>query len=245
MKDNFSKQSSSYKKFRPAYPQAIFEFIYQQLNTKQIAWDCGTGNGQFAVELAKQFDKVIATDLSAKQIENATPKSNIEYKVLSAETADFPKDYFDLITVAQAVHWFDFDKFYTVVNHCLKSEGLLALVTYNLLEINREIDHLIHYLYKDILGRYWDLERKHVDSSYQSIPFPFEEIYTPKFTQTYHWQLEELIGYLNTWSAVQHYIHDNEENPVDLIITDLTEQWPKGVQKEVSFPMFIRLGRKR
>ena len=245
MKDNFSKQSLSYKKFRPSYPQAIFEFIYQQLESKTMAWDCGTGNGQFAVELAKQFDKVIATDLSTKQIENATPRSNIEYQVLSAETAEFPQDSFDLITVAQAAHWFDFDKFYKVVNHCLKPEGLLALITYNLLEIDAETDQIVGYLYKDILGKYWDPERKYVDSSYETIPFPFEEIETPKFTQTYHWQLEDLIGYLNTWSAVQHYINDKGTNPVDLISNELVQSWQNGTEKEVTFPMFMRLGKKR
>lgn len=244
MKDNFSKQSESYSKFRPSYPNEIYDFIYEQLENREHAWDCGTGNGQVAIELAKYFKKVIATDISSNQIKNATKKTNIEYQLCQAEHASFPKNHFDLITVAQAIHWFDFDAFYKVVNHSLKPRGLLALITYNLLKIDPEIDAIIQYLYKDILGDYWDPERKYVDEAYKNIPFPFEEIQTPKFSQTYTWGLDKLIGYLNTWSAVQHYIQRTGENPVDKIKSKLEKSWYEETKKKVFFPMFLKLGRK-
>ena len=122
MKDNFSRQSDIYAKYRPAYPQQLYDFIFQHVAGKQAAWDCATGNGQAAKELAKVFDKVYATDISQKQIENAVQQPNIFYSVQPAEQTNFPNNSFDLITVAQALHWFRFDDFYAevkrVANRC-------------------------------------------------------------------------------------------------------------------------------
>ncbi|MEX2589809.1 MAG: class I SAM-dependent methyltransferase, partial [Chitinophagales bacterium] len=239
MKDNFSKQSNAYQQFRPSYPPEIFDFIYGHLKTRECAWDCGTGNGQVAVELAKNFQKVIATDISQKQIDNAPKVSNIDYRLVAAEKAEFPPNYFDLITVAQAVHWFEFDVFFSFAKKVLKPNALIALITYNLLKIDPKTDAVIQYLYKDILGKYWDPERKHVHAAYASIPFPFEEIPSPEFSNSYHWNFEQLIGYLNTWSSVQHYIRQNGKNPVDEIKGELEKAWEGADEKKVHFPMTL------
>jgi ubiquinone/menaquinone biosynthesis C-methylase UbiE len=246
MKDNFSKQSKEYAVFRPTYPDEVLEFILSQVSSKNSAWDCGTGNGQLAAKLSLFFQTVHATDISENQIANAVKKDNITYQVVSAEDAPFGENSFDLITVAQAIHWFDFDKFYNKVRFTLKPDGILAVLGYNLMTIDAQCDKIIRHLYSDILGdTYWDKERKYLDEQYQTIPFPFEEITAPEFSQKVNWNLDELIGYLNTWSAVQHYIKANGTNPVDEIRRRFEEFWEEDEKKEVCFPTLLRIGRVR
>ncbi|MDQ6478431.1 class I SAM-dependent methyltransferase [Dyadobacter sp. LHD-138] len=244
MKDNFSKQSRAYSVFRPTYPDEAISFILSQVPNKTAAWDCGTGNGQLAARLSDFFQHVYATDISENQIANAVRKNNITYQIVSAEEALFPENSFDLITVAQAIHWFDFDKFYERVRTTLKPNGILAVIGYNLMQIDEACDRLIGHFYKDILGdKYWDQERSYLDEKYQTIPFPFHEIPAPAFAQKVNWTLDELTGYLNTWSAVQHYIKANAVNPVDAIRKQLQEVWGSEEKKEVCFPTLLRIGK--
>jgi len=244
MKDNFSKQSDLYSKFRPGYPKKLFDFLMPLVPDKKIAWDCGTGNGQVAVALAEYFKKVYATDLSGTQINNAVLRNNIFYSVEKAEETKFDSNTFDLITIAQAIHWFDFDKFYKEVHRTLKPGGIIAAIGYDVLKINRKIDAIIDNFYKNTTGPYWDQERKLVDNHYATIPFPFKQIESPVFSMSYQWNLEQVIGYFNTWSAVQHYIRKNNENPVDEFSKELRKAWGGVGRRKVSFPVFIRVGRK-
>lgn len=244
MKDNFSNHSKQYSVFRPTYPDEAVSFILNLVENKENVWDCGTGNGQLAAKLSPFFENVYATDISENQINNAVKKENITYEIVSAENVSFEENFFDLITVAQAIHWFDFDKFYEKVHHTLKSNGIIAVIGYNLMTIDEESDRIIRHFYSDILGdKYWDKERKYPDEQYKTIPFPFQEIQTPSFSQKVKWNLDELIGYLNTWSAVQHYIKANGTNPVDDVKTEFEKIWGKEKQKEVTFPTLIRIGK--
>jgi ubiquinone/menaquinone biosynthesis C-methylase UbiE len=244
MKDNFSKQSDLYSRFRPGYPKQLFDFLIPLVPDKTSAWDCGTGNGQVAVKLSQYFNEVCATDLSAAQINNAEKKKNIFYSVENAEETLLPDNKFDLITVAQAIHWFDFKNFYRQVNRTLKPGGIIAVVGYGVFKINKDIDFLINEFYRETTGPYWDKERKHIDEHYRTIPFPFKEIDTPDFFMNYNWELEQVIGYLNTWSAVQHYIRKNNENPVEKFSVQLKKNWGNILKRKVSFPVFMRTGRK-
>ena len=244
MKDNFSKQSDLYSKFRPGYPKKVFHFLMPLVPDKKIAWDCGTGNGQVAGALSEYFKKVYASDLSAAQIANAIIKDNIYYSVEKAEEAKFDDNTFDLITIAQAIHWFNFDKFYKEVNRTLKPGGIIAAIGYDVFRINKKIDVLINNFYKHTTGPYWDKERKYVDDHYASIPFPFKEIESPDFFMNYDWEIEQVIGYFNTWSSVQHYIRKNNKNPVDEFSRELRKVWGSVTRRKVSFPVFMRVGRK-
>ena len=243
MKDNFSTQSDKYAKFRPTYPSDLFAFLNESVPDKFNTWDCGTGNGQVAFELAKTFDNVFATDISQQQIDNALQADNISYSVQPAEKTNFDNGLFDLIVVAQAIHWFDFDKFYAEVSRTAKDNALLCVVGYGKLEINGQIDYLISDFYENVIGRYWDKERKYIDENYKTIPFPFDEIQKPNLAITQHWTLEHLIGYLNTWSAVKHFIKENDFNPVDKLKTEIEKYWDYEQIKKVSFPLFLRIGR--
>lgn len=244
MKDNFSKQSDLYSRFRPGYPKQLFDFLIPLVPDKKYAWDCATGNGQVAVQLSKYFKEVYATDLSAAQINNAEKRKNIFYSVESAEETLLPDNKFDLITIAQAIHWFDFKSFYKQVNRTLKPGGVIAVIGYDVFRINKEINCLIDDFYRKTTGPYWDKERKYIDEHYSTIPFPFKEIDTPGFSMSYNWEIEQVIGYLNTWSAVQHYIRKNNENPVDKFSVQLKAVWGNVLKRKVSFPAFMRTGRK-
>lgn len=242
MKDNFSTQAQGYSKYRPYYPSEMIDYIVSFVKNKQYALDVATGNGQVAVELAKHFKEVFATDISEKQLANALQKDNIIYKEECAEQTSFADGQFDLITVAQAIHWFDFEAFYKEVYRTLKPDGIFAVLGYGLFNTSDESEELLKHFYYDITGPYWDAERCYLDENYTTIPFPFEELETKQFTNEFIWTFEQLTGYLGTWSAVQHYIKKNGINPVDLIRDELKEYWEKG-DKKVVFPLLLRIGK--
>ena len=243
MKDNFSGHSPDYARYRPTYPDELYRFLYAQLNHYDTAWDCGTGNGQVATKLAEQFTHVYATDLSENQLAQAPTRPNITYRVERAEEASFEKQSLDLVTVAQAIHWFDFDAFYSVVQGALKPDGLLAILGYFMMTVDDAIDTVVLQLYEDILGdAYWDPERKLIEQRYQTIPFPFADVEVPAFTQSLTWSFDDLVGYLNTWSAVKHYEKRNSKNPISLIIGDLRDAWGTAAEREVHFPILLRVG---
>ena len=243
MKDNFSSQSDIYSKFRPSYPGVLFEFLRSFVPDTKNAWDCGTGNGQVAKELANFFDTVYATDISRKQIENAAPNKKIIYSVQQAEKTSFPDNAFDLITVAQAIHWFDFKAFYSEVNRTIKHNGIIAVMGYGLVQTFGQANSIIFDFYKNIIGPFWDRERRYIDENYQTIPFPFDELESIKVDNVVEWTFEQITGYLETWSAVQHYKNKKKQNPLDLIYDDLKKCWGPSETRTVKFPILLRVGR--
>jgi SAM-dependent methyltransferase len=244
MKDNFSKQSDIYAQFRPGYPAQLFDFLFEHSRGFDCAWDCATGNGQIASILADRFRQVEATDISENQLKNAVQKPNIRYQLGRAEAPDFPDHTFDLVTVGQAAHWFDFEKFYPELRRVLKPGGLLALVGYNLLRIDPATEAVIEHLYHNTLQGCWDKERHLVEQAYTTIPFPFEEIPLPEMASTYPWNVDQLLGYLGTWSAVQHFIKQHGFHPIDdAFRAQLKAVWPEGEIKTVRFPIFGRIAR--
>ncbi len=242
--DNFSIQSESYKKFRPEYPDELYEFILSNTKGRGECWDCGTGNGQVAKALSKYFEKVYATDISQNQIALAEKKSNIEYSIVRAEKTKFKTDQFDLITVAQAIHWFDFKKFYEEVRRVGKPNSKLFVWGYGLLRIDEKVDSLVDEFYQEKIGSYWNQERIHIDEAYETIGFDFEEIAPPnKLAIKSNWKVDQLIGYLNSWSGVQHYRKKNEgENPVDQLAEKLSTIWMPEEIKPVKIPIFMKVG---
>lgn len=242
IKDLFSIQSATYATYRPVYPDSLYDFIYSKCRNYHAAWDCGTGNGQVANRLAEKFEQVYATDISAKQIGNAAPKNNVEYVVCRAENTPLIADSIDLITIGTALHWFDFDNFYAEAKRVAKPGAFIAAWCYAPFRSTPAIDGILDYFYTNIVGGYWDDERKYVDEQYKTIPFPFEEVTPPAIEIKAHWTREQFIGFLNSWSSVQHYIKKNAENPVDIIAPNIMTNWSEGDIKEISFPLFIRAG---
>lgn len=243
-KDIFSVQAEKYSKFRPVYPKELFDYILQFVDEKNIVWDCATGNGQAAFALADHFKKIFATDISEKQLVYAKQHENIVYKILPAEQTDFADNTFDLITVAQAYHWIKFNAFEKEAKRVAKNNAVIAVWCYNLLLTNdAKINELIKKFYFEITGPYWDAERKYVDENYNSVPFNFEALPTKDFSINIEWRKNDLIGYFNSWSSVQHYINANKKNPVDKIIEELNFLWKDEDVKAVTFPLFLRIGK--
>lgn len=248
MKDNFSHQADAYAKYRPGYPPELFDFILKYVEGRSAAWDCATGNGQSAMSLAKHFERVFATDISQKQLDHAPLLPNVSYTVQPAEQTDFPPDSFDLVTVSQALHWFRFDDFYKEVKRVLKPGGWIAAWMYSGVQVSPEIDERKKIFYRDLLGSWWDYERRYVDEEYKTIPFPLEEISCPVFQLRFDWTLEEFAGYLNTWSALQKFIKANHYNPVGQVVEDIRDYWVDGYPDQnrkriVTFPVCMRMGR--
>jgi ubiquinone/menaquinone biosynthesis C-methylase UbiE len=180
MKDLFSKQAKTYAQFRPEYTDELYDFILQHVDNQQVAWDCATGNGQAAKVLAGHFTKVYATDLSQKQLDNAVQKGNIFYSNQIAESTNFDDNTFDLITVAQAVHWFDFDKFYAEATRVAKPNATIAVWGYGNIKFDdKEMDGQMWDFYSNRVGKYWNFERRHIEEEYRTLPFPFDEIESP------------------------------------------------------------------
>ncbi len=241
-KDRFSSQSKSYATFRPTYPASLYDFIMSQVPSNKLAWDCGCGNGQVARDLATRFEKVFATDISAGQLQNAVKKDNIVYSITPAENTSFADWQFDLVTVGQALHWFNIPAFFHEAHRVLKPNGVIAVWGYSLLKVEKKIDAELNHFYTKIIGPYWDKERKLVDDQYKTIDFPFQAIEVPEFEFSFEWTIEELQGYISTWSSVQKYITQNQSDPVEPLIGRVRPLWGSG-RKKVSFPLFVRMGK--
>jgi SAM-dependent methyltransferase len=241
--DHFSCQLTDYSLYRPSYPLKLFQHLVSLCPSDELAWDCATGTGQAAAGLARVFKKVIATDISAAQIEEAQSEENIVYKVASAEHSGIDSQSIDLIMVAQAFHWFDFELFYTEAKRVLKPEGVLSVVSYQLPRINADIDTLIDEFHHLTLGHYWPAERRHVDNAYRDIPFPLLALPPPSLQMEQYWTLTQFLGYLRSWSAVVYFGKEKKRNPIDFISKQLSTLWGDAdKQMPVYWPLTIRIG---
>jgi SAM-dependent methyltransferase len=242
--DHFSHDSKQYVAFRPKYPAELFPFLASLPRGRDCAWDCATGNGQAAVDLAMYFREVIATDPSASQLAQARPRPHVTYLLASAEQCPLTAGSVDLVTVAQALHWFDIERFYEQVRRVARPGSILAVWSYGLATISPQVDRVVGYLYHDLLGPYWPPQRKMTDDQYMTIPFPFEEVLSPKFEMLAQWNLDHLVGYLGTWSSTQRFMHTHAANPLDRVDPDLRSAWgPAETLREVRWPLYLRVGR--
>jgi SAM-dependent methyltransferase len=242
-KDLFSTQAETYARYRPVYPQMLYDFLFSVTFGYNTAWDCGTGNGQVASVLADKFEKVYATDISEQQLSHAVKKPNIQYMVSRAEQTELPDNCADLITVGTAIHWFDFAAFYEEARRVGKKGSVLAAWAYAPFRCNAAINRLVDHFYWNTVGPYWPPERKYGDDAYRSIPFPFEEIHVPPMHIDVHWTLDQFMGYLYSWSSVQNYIKANGNNPLDLLLPELSKAWGDAGARDLVFPLFLRAGR--
>lgn len=243
-KDRFSTASDAYRKFRPEYPPALYAYLWSQVPGRERALDAGTGNGQVAKVLARKFEEVIALDISAAQLKEAPQLPNVRYQVGRMEDCSLPAASVDLITVAQAYHWFDFAAFGKVARRLLKPDGRVAVWGYGLLRINAVVDGLVDHYYEEVIGAHWDAERRHIDTAYREVGFDFEEMEVPgKYFVGADWRLADLEGYLGTWSGLKRYREAEGKDPLPELVRDLEKVWPNRGTLPVRIPIFMRLGK--
>ena len=243
-KDHFSGHAPLYSRYRPTYPEALFDFLAQAAPARSLAWDCATGGGQAAAALAGAFERVVATDASPQQLAQANPNPHVEYRVAPAESSGLEGESVDLITVAQALHWFDLNGFYAEARRVLKPHGLLVVWCYNHCTIAPELDARIRHFYAETVGPYWPAERRMIEQGYRSLPFPFDEVDAPEFVMSHDWRLDDLAGYLGTWSAVHEFIAARREDPVPALMSTLAAQWGDVERRQVTWVLDLRVGRR-
>jgi len=250
--DHFSGHASTYREARPHYPDALFDWLADTAPARDLVWDAGCGNGQASVALAARFARVHATDPSTQQIENAEPRPNVTYRVEPGEACSLPDRSADLVTVAQALHWFDFPRFFSQVARVLKPNGIVAAWAYSDCRVTPAVDVLKDRVYIDYTGTYWPPERDYVEAGYRTIPMPFgegqpfAEIAAPLFVMSVDWDAAQFLGYLRSWSATQRYIKANGVDPVALVQDELLAAWgDPAMRREVRWDFHLRCGRLR
>ncbi|RYG26485.1 class I SAM-dependent methyltransferase [bacterium] len=242
-KDHFSSVSKGYAAYRPGYPDRLVEVLAEVSPGRDLALDCGCGTGQLSVLLASRFEAVVATDASAAQIQQAERHNRVTYRTALAEESGLPEGSVDLITVAQAAHWFDLPKFYEEVRRVARPGAALALITYGVLHVEGDVDAAVQHFYYDVVGPYWPFERRLVENGYRDLPFPFEERPVPTLAMESWWDLKDLLGYVGTWSAVKEAEKSLGTNPVLEFEERLRQEWgDPTTRRRVTWPLSLRIG---
>jgi SAM-dependent methyltransferase len=244
--DHFSRLAPAYAECRPGYPDELFDYLAGLVNRHELAWDCGAGTGQASLPLTRVFHRVIATDASAAMLHQAPRHPKIEYRTVPAESSGLGSGTADLVTVAQALHWLNTSLFYAEAERVLAPGGVLAVWTYGSQHLGHELlDAALQQFYHHVVGPYWPPERRHVDSGYRTLPFPFPELPVPSFEMQAHWTLEQLLGYVGTWSATQRCREVLGSDPVAKLREQLARHWGEaGTVRSITWPVSLRVGRR-
>ncbi len=247
----FASVAREYANFRPGYPPELFAWLARNCVARRAVWDCGCGSGQASTALADHFDHVHATDVSAEQIAAAKPHPRVSYSVAPAERSGLPGATVDLVTVAQALHWFDVEAFHAEARRVARPGALLAVWTYPRPEfIEAKLDRAFHDFYVEVVGPYWPPERRHVDSNYETLPAPprelgFEPLPHPPFGLELRWVLDQVLGYVSSWSATARYKKQKGTDPVPLLREALLPLWPVAGPATLRMPLGMRVARVR
>lgn len=241
----FGAVAREYANFRPGYPPELFAWLARVSPSHEAVWDCGCGSGQASVALAEHFSVVHATDVVPEQIAAAKAHPRVRYSVAPAEHSGLPDGSMDLVTVAQALHWFDVSAFYAEAARVGRRGALLAVWNYPRPQFGDvELDRRFFTFYSDVVGPYWPPERRHIESGYRTLPFPFEEIPAPEFGTELSWNLEQVAGYVSSWSATARYRKALGKDPVPLLRASLGEVWPaRDSSVAIRMPIGLRVGK--
>ena len=244
--DHFSRLAPSYASCRPGYPDELFAYLASLVDRRELAWDCAAGSGQATLALVNHFNHVVANDLSRSMLDQAPAHRRIEYRVAPAQASGLATATVDLVTVAQALHWLDIPPFYVEVERVLVPGGILAVWTYGAQELDEPaLQRELTRFYSRVVGPCWPPERRHVESGYRTLPFPFPDLQPPAFRMEQHWTLPQLLGYVRTWSATDRFRQQMGHDPVDRLEQDLAAHWPDAsAPRRVRWPLSLRLGRK-
>jgi SAM-dependent methyltransferase len=242
--DHFSDRAADYATHRPSYPAALADFLAGTVTRRGLAWDAGAGSGQLSVLLADRFERVVATDASAAQLAHAAPHPRVEYRCAPAEASGLPAGSADLAVAAQAAHWFDIAGYYAEVRRVGRPGAVIALVCYELMHVDTALDPVIRDFYARVLGSYWPPERRHTETGYRSLPFPFAELDAPRLEMRAEWTLVDALGYVDTWSAVRALERAQGRAALNEFRRDFARAWgPNETVRVIRWPLALRVGR--
>ncbi len=241
--DHFSALAAGYAQFRPGYPPDLFDWLALVAPARERAWDAATGSGQAAAALAERFLSVIATDASVSQLVRARPAPGLRYVAAASELCPLPDQLFDLVTIGQALHWFDLERFWPEVRRVLRPRGVVAAWTYDAVEISPEVDRILAWFNRELVARCWPSERRHVETGYRDLSFPFLPLHPPAFTMEVEWTSADLLGYLSTWSAVGRYRVTLGEDPLERLRPPLAAAWGSAERRRLRWPLTVLAGR--
>jgi hypothetical protein len=243
--DHFSGHAGDYARYRPVYPPELFDAVAALVPRHTLCWDAGTGSGQAACGLADHFAEVVATDASAEQIAHATPCAGVAYRVAPADHSGLEEATVDLVTVGQAVHWFELKKFYEEVNRVGAPGSAIAVWAYDLFEVPESpaVETVFRAFHASVEA-FWPPERALVARRYEDLFFPFEEIRIPPVTMTAAWSLDRTLGYLSTWSAVKRCTKETGRDPIGEFEGRFAAAWgDPAPEKTITWPLVLRAGR--
>lgn len=241
-KDHFSSRPDLYRRYRPDYPSELFDRLVARCRRRRLAWDCACGSGQATAALAPRFDRVIATDASRRQLASGVPLPGVLRTAALAEAPPLASGSVDLVTVAQALHWFRLDAFYAEVRRVAAPGAVISVWTYALFEVSPRLDDLMRRFAYETVGPYWPPERRWVDDGYRSLDFPFEPVEALDLAMHTEWSLPQLVGYLRTWSAVRRAEAERAGDPVGKLLPELTAAWGDATSRRVRFPLRALVG---
>lgn len=239
----FGEHAELYSRYRPTYPPDLYEYLVDLASPCRVALDCATGNGQAAVDLAEYVQRVIATDVSPRQLEHAIEHPRVEYRRAPAENTGLGPDSVDLVTIATALHWFDLDEFYAHLTSVVREGGVVAAWSYRKFQGDEAVERVTRHLVDEVLVDHWDPRLEYNWDEYQTIPFPFDEVPSPDFAARPEWTLEQFLGFVSTWSGVRHHIDATGANPLEEIIDELEAAWgDPAASRTLTIPLHMRVG---
>jgi ubiquinone/menaquinone biosynthesis C-methylase UbiE len=259
MKSTLFSHSKIYAKYRIVYPNSLFDYLRSLVSSNSLAWDVGTGTGQAAVTLSSHFQRVVGSDINANQISQYPQNiENVDFHVSNSfelrkieSELGLKGNSVDLVLVAQAVHWFPLNEFHLAVKHVLKDKGIYAILTYVLPNISPSVDSVLRKYHDEVLSEFWAEEnKKYVHTMYKTIDFPFDDEIRniPEFSSRGTWNLEQLFGYLDSWSATQVAAKKLGRQPIlddPILLKQFTDAWEDdpNASKEFSYPLYLRIAR--
>ncbi|NKB89359.1 MAG: methyltransferase domain-containing protein [Acidobacteria bacterium] len=230
--------SSAYARYRPTYPNSLFDMLAEECPRRRVAWDCAAGSGQATQALVQRFERVVATDVNAAQLGAGSFGGGIPI-TSDAVAAPLRSHSVDLVIVAQALHWFAGPAFFAEVER-VATGGKFAAWTYGLFSVHESVDPIIENLYANIVGPYWPAERRHIEANYSTIQFLLPKHRQEQLSMSVEWTASDAVAYLTTWSAVRRYRDATKQDPVAQIEATLRDAWGTG-SRTVAWPLSVHL----